>query len=112
MTIKTRVMTALTGMACYFGDWYPDAPGEKPPACYVTFTTMTTPDAHNDDKRTSWAHYVYLTLWSAGAYQAQRAAIISALETAGFANIEIKEDAQSRTDMNQCSFTWKYVEEV
>ena len=114
MTIKARVMAALTnvGVSVFFGDWHPATPGAKPPTAYITFTTMTAPGAHDDDKRVSWDHYIYLTLWSSAPYQTQRAAIISAMETAGFAIIGINEGAENRTDENRCSIDWKFVEEV
>lgn len=112
MTIKARVMTALKNVAypVYFGGWHPATAGEQPPNIYITFTSMSRPDTHTDDVRTSWRHYVYLTLWSKGAYT--KDTIITAMETAGFENAELREDMESDTNTNMCAMTWEYREAV
>ncbi len=112
MTIKARVMTALKNVAypVYFGGWHPATAGEQPPNTYITFTTMSTPDTHVDDVRTGWRHYVYLTLWAKGAYT--KDTIITAMETAGFENAELREQIEDDTRMNMCSMTWEYREVI
>ena len=82
-------MAALktVGVPVFFGGWYPDG-NEQPPATYITFTAMSRPALFQDDARTGWRHYVYMSLWSTAPYQSIREKLFELMEEAGFVNCD------------------------
>lgn len=109
-------MTALTGVNVpkFWIKWKGDT---NPPPQYITFQSVNRPDFSADDALQERAHFVYLDLFSETDPYTAAMAIRTAMETAGFSEIEMRDVGQltiSVTEKNDyhIAFTFQYMEVV
>lgn len=116
MDIRSTIVTALgsCGAPVYWLKWSGDS---SPPAAYITFQTMNTGDAYADDALDERVHFVYLDIFSETDPYTIMAAVRSAMTTAGFTEIEMRDVGQETMSVTELvdfhvSFTFSYIEVV
>ena len=95
-----------TGIPSYFGAWKSEG-GSVPPAQYIVYTLMTTPDEHADDATLSYAVYAYVTLWTAGNPRTAIALVRAEMEADGWEMGDELIDYDEGDKMYRVAWTWK-----
>ena len=116
MDIRTSVMTALTSITVpkYWIKWKGDT---NPPAQYIVFSSVNRPDFSADDELQEREHFVYLDVFSETDPYATALLVRSAMETAGFSEIEMRDVGQMTNMVTEkqdyhVAFTFTYLEAV
>lgn len=111
MTIRARVMQALKniGIPVYWVKWVGDTP---PPRPYIIFQGVSRPAHYADNRYTARIHYIYMDLYSDQNPHQHTEAIRSAMESAGFSEVEqrdVAQDTLARTEMTDFHIAWTWV---
>ena len=116
MDIRTSVMTALTSITApkYWIKWKGDT---NPPPQYIVFQSVNRPDLSADDELHERVHYVYLDIYSETDPYPTALLVRSAMETAGFGEIEMRDVGQASVQVTEkqdyhIAFTFEYMEAV
>ncbi|MDI9519874.1 MAG: DUF3168 domain-containing protein, partial [Bacillota bacterium] len=99
------------GAPAYWMKWAGDT---NPPATYITFQTVNRPDLSADDALHEREHFVYLDVFSETDPYAVANAVRTAMEGAGFYEIEMRDvsDLGDKSNYFHISFTWQYKEDI
>ena len=116
MDIRSKIVTALSGVGApaYWMKWAGDT---NPPATYITFQTVNRPDLSADDALHEREHFVYLDVFSETDPYAVANAVRTAMEGAGFYEIEMRDVGQASNEVSEqrdyhVAFTFQYMEVV
>ena len=116
MDIRSKIVTALSGVGApaYWMKWAGDT---NPPATYITFQTVNRPDLSADDALHEREHFVYLDVFSETDPYAVANAVRTAMEGAGFYEIEMRDVGQASNAVSEqrdyhVAFTFQYMEVV
>ena len=116
MDIREKIVTALSGVGApaYWMKWAGDT---NPPATYITFQTVNRPDLSADDTLHEREHFVYLDVFSETDPYAVANAVRTAMEGAGFYEIEMRDVGQASNAVSELrdyhvAFTFQYLEVV